>query len=263
MRTFLLILLTSFQLFSKESIDHYLMASYKVEVSSIYQANSKNLKKGLSYNLMTFYVYSSRFNTLKYCLNISLGEGLTGSIMYLTKSNENQDCSKTLFDKRLYKTSYFYNYDVSLNHNKLILKYDNKLKKIKLLNLKNERALKLFESSLTNPVDIAIIDDNDFYPPRIKKGEFCQKVDDKCNDLITPSCNVCEGPHYSVINSNCRKRFSKICGTNNCGEKGQPACIRGFKTVELNLNYCLTDSPLGFCKEGLRVFCHNSLLICE
>jgi hypothetical protein len=116
--------------------------------------------------------------------------------------------------------------------------------------------------SLDSDILFTTIKDSKVRP--LQPGDVCQKVSVDC----LPEINLCffcpsKSIHYRVA-SNCQKNYiRKYCGYRICGEKGNPACIRGRKASEFYEHYCINDSPLGFCKPGLRVVCEDGELWCR
>lgn len=99
-------------------------------------------------------------------------------------------------------------------------------------------------------------------PAILKDNEICEKVSDDCK-VTNPRCDNCKNSFFPIINSACKTNYSKVCGPNNCGTKGNPACIRGYAASKYDLDYCINDSPIGFCEGDLRVMCINNTLICD
>lgn len=93
----------------------------------------------------------------------------------------------------------------------------------------------------------------------------CHDVDDNCNETVEFKCDRCRHGWFEVISSKCEKIFTKYCGPNNCGEKGEPACIRGRNFG--NLSYpagCFFGGPTGYCKKGLESKCSaDNVMICQ
>lgn len=98
---------------------------------------------------------------------------------------------------------------------------------------------------------------------QLKDGEICFDVNDACEVTMSFRCDQCENSSYPVIASACSQKFRQVCGVNNCGTKDTPACIRGYVSTGYKLDYCINDSPIGFCAEGLRVTCFNNQLFCK
>jgi hypothetical protein len=100
-----------------------------------------------------------------------------------------------------------------------------------------------------------------------KEGEvdYCYKVNSECKPVIEFECSRCEQGWYSVVDYNCKGGGSKLCGTSDCGSRGQPACPRGSRYSDLgsNLN-CFKGSNAGICNKGLETYCdENKILVCR
>jgi len=101
-------------------------------------------------------------------------------------------------------------------------------------------------------------------PRLLHDGETCHKLDDRCHDQITFSCDKCPGPWYEVVSSGCADEYDKVCGTNHCGTKNAPACPKGKKILpgRLHTEICQTESPYGLCARELKTYCSEGILIC-
>lgn len=99
----------------------------------------------------------------------------------------------------------------------------------------------------------------------ISEGEFCHKVNQYCQNVISNQCHRCLKGFQYVVDYNCPQGTSKICGKVSCGGKEQPACFLGFvgKKEEFIKKPCQKDSTIGYCHLGLNTFCGDSqILIC-
>lgn len=93
---------------------------------------------------------------------------------------------------------------------------------------------------------------------RLSRGSAirCQQVDKNCNDIGENRCDSCKYGWYQVVDYSCPQGGSKFCGQNHCGEKNEPACLRGTKIVEG------VDS--GICQSDLTpVYSADHILICQ
>jgi hypothetical protein len=93
---------------------------------------------------------------------------------------------------------------------------------------------------------------------------FCHRVDKDCQDIVEFKCSECRFGWVEVVDHFCPQGGSKICGRNRCGERGEPACLRGRSFLEENVDGpCFADSTAGFCGPGLSIVCdENQILIC-
>ncbi|WP_127716472.1 hypothetical protein [Halobacteriovorax sp. HLS] len=98
-----------------------------------------------------------------------------------------------------------------------------------------------------------------------KKINFCHRVDSSCNEVIENTCDECLNNWIEVVDYNCPTGSSKICAPLSCGQRGMPACPRGtfWKGITTMVDLCFTDSPAGYCDEGLSTICdENKILTC-
>jgi hypothetical protein len=98
---------------------------------------------------------------------------------------------------------------------------------------------------------------------KLGDGTICHEPDNSCESQINYQCDQCENGWYEVVASECPTSFKKVCGQDPCGQKGSTACVRGYVATGYKLNYCINDSPVGFCNEGFRVYCFNKELVCR
>jgi hypothetical protein len=263
----IIVFIISFLNVNAANLDSFIAPAYKVSKSKYFSYSADKLPKDVSVNLLTLDVYNLDFSTIRYCLNLKQGKGIVPSNLYITKTSES-DCSKSLFSHSVLKSKNFYNFKIKIKSNQFTIKMDSEKIKIDLYNLQTNEKPKVamqsaVESKSFSSVDIAIEESRVVIPQKtILDGKICFDVDDECNHEAD-NCMKCQYGSYTIINSACRTKYSKVCGHNNCGQNGQHACIRGFEITDFKLDYCITDSPAGFCNKGLRVFCHNQTLVCE
>lgn len=98
----------------------------------------------------------------------------------------------------------------------------------------------------------------------LKDGQLCHGVNIECKDVVANKCDMCVSGSFEVVDFNCPQGGSKYCGENKCGEKNQPACLRGYKVLDTKLpSLCFNGSPAGFCEPGLETFCNDDgILVC-
>lgn len=91
---------------------------------------------------------------------------------------------------------------------------------------------------------------------------ICHDIDDNCKEVSAFECHKCKFGWFETIRANCEQGGPKFCGLNRCGEKGEPACLKGKKLIKEEMP-CYNDSKLGFCSPGLHTVCdENKILIC-
>ena len=94
---------------------------------------------------------------------------------------------------------------------------------------------------------------------------FCHKINEKCETVEEYTCDTCPFGWYETTGSGCRFAGHKLCGTNRCGQKGEPACPRGQYMGLINQQQqCDSGSNWGFCEQGLSASCDsNGVLVCR
>ncbi len=192
-----------------------------------------------------FYVQERVKFIFKSCLYLEKKDSFL--ILKESKTEFRKNCDST-FDVKKFKTiAEFYNFEVSIHDD--IIKFDIDKRTIEIKLEKNKYAF--LKQSVSKDLN------------KLKNGEYCFQVDDQCNIQIPNLCSLCPFASYPIINSNCKKKASMKCGNIQCGHKNAPACITGWAASDYQLDFCINDSPLGYCKKGLRVFCENNELICR
>lgn len=167
------------------------------------------------------------------------------------KPIKNDDCEKNLLEKSFVEVADIYNFTFELNEKTFDLYIDTKELKLKhaIEKFKKEGIVgSLLQSQKENTI--------------LKDGDICFDIGNSCEVLQKNECYLCPNGSYSVIASSCETASRKYCGIKDCGIKGSPACIRGFKATNLKVDYCFNDSPVGYCIDDSRVSCLNSELVC-
>lgn len=172
---------------------------------------------------------------------------------------------------------------ITYRNRKLILKIKkiggNKKYSFLFLNIVRDEKFKRYSSSGKNyslpstliaPGDFKQIiglkdyigESEDNYPERSMKT--CHQMDENCNPIVEYQCDLCKLGWFNVIGSKCSSVLTKLCGDNRCGEKGWPACIKGYEYMGIDTSSkCIPNHPSGFCNKGLTSHCdENGILIC-
>lgn len=203
------------------------------------------------------------------CLLYKIGKN-TGTLK-VVNNKKFGDCNNTIFEEGI-EIENISNVSFDLKRNLIIsgIKNNKEIKmKFRFLNRLSDKKIltkKYSSSELRRLIPGALIQSSEriqgkeFIP--IEDGKFCHNLNDNCTDEIINSCDQCSSGWYPIINSACKKKYSKVCGRNVCGQKGEAACIRGYEWIEYDEDYCINDSPIGFCNKGLRVICDKKKLIC-
>jgi hypothetical protein len=92
----------------------------------------------------------------------------------------------------------------------------------------------------------------------------CYEVDEKCQLVGEYNCDRCRYGWFEVVGKRrCPSGGPKFCRPNRCGERGWPACLRGYEFSGLStLPTCFDGSVAGFCQEGFTTYCQNGILVC-
>jgi hypothetical protein len=96
-------------------------------------------------------------------------------------------------------------------------------------------------------------------------SKICHQVNKKCESVVEFSCDQCRYGWFEVVPTSCALTGDKYCGMDKCGEKGYPACFRGFKYGQnYNFSGCDPENNAGFCQSGLNTICDaKGVLICD
>lgn len=260
----LLSLITLFLLFScKEKKSENAQASFfEKELISAYRfhevndklVNSNELKMapGVWASALRVSIYGNSFQRADYCLLIKRPQGLEPGMAHFTLANDFEaPCSEFLFAPPASERMEFYNLTIEANDKRLVLKVDDKNFVYPLFNDHNEWGAGISpHGPETKESGLAL-----------KDGELCQEVKSDCS-MSQDLCDQCSNGSYYFVTSSCSKKFSRVCGRDNCGHRGGPACIRGEVSTGVR-TYCIQDSPVGFCVGEARVACIDGKLICE
>ena len=101
---------------------------------------------------------------------------------------------------------------------------------------------------------------------RYGKGSatICHQVNENCQNVIENICDQCRFGHFEVVDFRCPQGGSKYCGQSHCGERNEPACLRGFRANQVTSKRCEDHSMAGFCQQGLHLECDsNGILMCS
>jgi hypothetical protein len=175
----------------------------------------------------------------------------------------NLDCKDLLLVRPYAKKEKIRNFGIILKDDILKLRIDEDNIEYKLFNISKPRIEKVLNPSSEVSIQFASPVQTKTIVSYLKNGTICKKVEDDCS-VSLDECNSCTGASYFLINSKCSHGYSRVCGIDHCGSRNEPACIRGVETSGIDMDfYCVNDSPVGFCNEGLRVICLNGTLYCE
>lgn len=236
-------------------------AFFKRELFSVFKVSGINeaivgkssfeLAPGSWHSAMRLSARVNGFEVVDYCLLVKVPYELDpGQIKFVKAHEAQKPCSEYLFEKPVSEIRDFYNLLVEYDKAKLVIKLDKENHVYEFLNLANMSLRYSVSASAALPAQALL-----------KEGHVCYQVNDDCTSS-EDRCSQCEGGSYLVKNSACATAYSKVCGVDECGQKNRPACIRGHMASGV-MDYCIQDSPVGFCSGDNRVACVNGLLTCE
>lgn len=223
--------------------------------------------KSIDIPLLKIGFLSKKGNVIYDCLYYKPSDNNSPGELKVIHNPESISCEQVVSEKEIARIDEVYNFKLNFKETDLILFVDQKEFKFSLLNL-GTYSFKKFEAPIKDTftkgvVYLSNIDSELKKNVKLKDGEYCYKVDDDCSILKKNNCDSCESTWHELIDSKCSSSFSRVCGEDQCGKKGQIACIRGSATVGLDSSlYCINDSPFGFCQGNLRVMCLNEVLVC-
>lgn len=240
-----------------------LLSSFQVLVFNpdLVNKDVSGLPPSTLHNVLEFKTYSGAFFTRSYCLNIqATKDSEPGELFIIEKKTT---CEETLIEKEKLFSKKYYNLKISFDFKKVLIKIDQEKIEVPLINFKQRENKKFSHHIKVNShgsfeISTGLGGEKTQW---LKDGDICYETDDDCQ-LVMDNCDMCPYGTYYIKNNQCKNNLTKVCGIDNCGERGQYACIRG--PIASNIKeYCMPDSPFGFCKPGLRVVCINGVLTCE
>lgn len=99
----------------------------------------------------------------------------------------------------------------------------------------------------------------EIFEPREKRdtipdGEICVSYDKNCREIVEKSCERCSSKTFSPFsNLNCPSKVYGICGLDQCGGKGQYACLK-MNALVPKLE-CEDVEKHFFCQHGSTLEC--------
>ena len=202
---------------------------------------------GTSIKVFEVILNAKNFRPIKDCvLYLVPSNGETGTL-YIHSAPLKQSCEDFHLNFNTLKKEQIFNFAYEHKKKELKLHFDNMVLRIPFLH--------------DEFVEVSTLKEESQY--KFKNQDYCYQVDDKCRVLKPNRCDYCPKSFLNVVETNCKTDFSKICVDHGCGDLNQPACIRGWVASNFKLDYCLPDSPVGFCRPGLRVICEAERLVCK
>ncbi|MFI5389858.1 MAG: hypothetical protein ACHQYQ_00745 [Bacteriovoracales bacterium] len=96
-------------------------------------------------------------------------------------------------------------------------------------------------------------------------SKICHRVNENCESVGDYLCDQCKFGWFETVPTKCSLTGDKFCGIDRCGEKGFPACFRGYK-YGLNQTVwgCNPENKAAFCQKDLNLICDpQGILICD
>lgn len=204
------------------------------------------------------------------CLFYKVPTAKNAGILKLVSEKNGKSCDESYLEKGKIEVNKINKLSYLFKENILHLKLNDQNFKIKMPNIWEKTVKpKVFSSDIKNDVSLLGFGLLDYVPSEVygeeilKENDYCHTYTNSCSEKIAYKCDKCpQGIFTEVVSSNCRDGYNKICGDFSCGGVGELACIRGFQASKFKLDYCINDSPVGFCDEGLRVYCRDDKLVC-
>lgn len=199
---------------------------------------------------------------------------INGKII-ITENKDSERCDETPSGKVNYELDGLQNFIYSLNSYELKMSFTfskknyNWLFPLNNLQIKSEHNRFKSESKKMRLPGLTLlrIDDHPKGPNLFSLGNLddsfsagtairCYKVNKDCIEIGENLCNRCRFGFYEVVDYTCPNGGSKFCGVNHCGKKSQPACPRGTKTRDQEID--------GICEESLKPVANSeNILICQ
>jgi len=89
-----------------------------------------------------------------------------------------------------------------------------------------------------------------------KSAIKCKTVNQNCETVGEDFCQLCNYGSFEVVDYACPNGGSRFCGINHCGEKNEPACLRGTLNKDAEID--------GICNEGLLPTLNSEhILVCQ
>lgn len=202
---------------------------------------------GTSLLVMEVSLNAQNFRPLKDCVFYQVPKAEQTGTLYTVQTSVENDCEDFLLDFSGLKKEGIFNFAFEVKKKAFRFYLDDKTL--------------TFSFPKKKTVLVSTLKDESQY--KLKNEQICYRVDDNCSVTQSNQCHLCPKSFLNIVDSNCPSDYSKICVDHGCGDLNQPACIRGRAASGFKLNYCLPDSPIGFCRPGLRVICEAERLVCK
>ena len=209
-------------------------------------------------------LFSKNFLSFKDCLVYRVPSPESAGALTVISVKVAESCYKNRFKKSIFKQKSIFNFSFLEKKQSLRLAIDKEVLKFYFFNIiDKKKSIQADYNYKISGVRVSFIDS--FGDERaLDPFTICRDIPKKCGEKTRDLCHLCPGGEsYSVIASNCESSLRKYCGRKICGNKNNPACMRGRAATKYSGGYCLTDSPVGICTKPSRVVCLNEELYCR
>lgn len=192
------------------------------------------------------------------------GKGQSGELK-VTPKYRSGSCKEVFFNPFIGRIGTIKKFGFHFEKNRLTLMFDLFNYDIEFLNLKLKRDFSLSQvRKVQKKDDEVLVSLMELTRGRqLKNDEICYQVDDNCQATLSDTCFLCPNFVMAIKDGHCSDKYSKVCSNKKCGVRGHYACIRGEKFLGKLEDYCIVDSPIGYCLKPYRVFCENKRLVCR
>ena len=195
---------------------------------------------------------NENFEVYKDCVLYKVPETKGTGILKIFFNKTAKTCESQAFEPGDIEVKGIFNFGFNSYKDKLSFIIDDKTYLFKFPNLNSENKDLLLGKKIK---DVSI--------QKLKEGDICRDFTDSCQPIQKANCSLCPAGSVDAIYTDCPGMYRKYCAPNSCGGKGEYACARGMVSTKYSGDFCIPDSPVGFCRKGLRVICRNSELICN
>lgn len=203
-------------------------------------------------NVLELNLLNEKFEIYKDCVLYKVPESKGTGILKIFFNKTGKTCQSQAFEPGDVEVKGIFNFGLNLNNKRLSFIIDDKTYHFQFPNLNLENKGLLLGKKIKNVSN-----------QEINEGDICLDFTDSCEPTQKFNCSLCPTGTVDAVYTECPGTFRKYCSPNSCGGKGEYACARGIVSTKYTGDLCIPDSPIGFCRKGLRVICQNGELICK
>lgn len=220
-------------------------------------------------HLFSVLVLNEKFAEQKDCVFYSVPGDLPGKLKVKTIDTQ-EDCADHLLEPGVNEWDGVHNLQFSRTEEGLKIGFSQKKKIVswEIITPKfraPDPSLHLSSVELKSPRYLLLakgMDSEKTERPKLKKDQLCHSINDECEEVSEPICQLCEGGWYEIPNG-CAQG-PKYCGIQNCGGINLPACRRGrVYQRKVEKFDCRVDPSFAYCQKGLTVQCEGQKAYCR